>query len=131
MDECVHGMNPDWCGICNGPKVSAYSSSGSGLAGGRTKQDELHLLCDQLGIKRESTGVGSSIPSSVFDTLRQRLGLADGSMPEIAEAAASAAGLPWLPEFDSRPTQSGGGSTVTLEGLAQLNKAVAALLGKT
>lgn len=127
VDECIHGMNPEWCGICKDPRGSVYSSRGSGLAGVRTKQDELDVLTDQLGLPRAQIGEGSSIPSHVFDEIRNRYALPDGSMPEVAEAAATAAGLPWSPDFDSRGSRSGGGSTVTFEGMIQLNRAVALL----
>lgn len=48
-------------------------------------------------------------------------------MPEIAETAARAAGITWSPDFDSRGSRSGGGSTVTHEGMVQLNRAIAKL----
>ena len=120
-------MNPAWCGICSAPRGSVYSSRTAGLAGGRTKQDELDVLCDQLGLPREQIGEGSSIPSHVFDEIRDRYALPHGSMPEVAEAAATAAGLAWSSDFDSRGSRSGGGSTVTFEGMVQLNRAVATL----
>jgi hypothetical protein len=49
-------------------------------------------------------------------------------MPQIGEALARKAGLTWTSDCDSRGTASGGGSTVTREGLDVINKAVAALL---
>ena len=127
VNECVHGMNPDWCGICKEPRGSVYSGHGVSTAGGRTKQDELNLLCDQLRLPREPIGEGSSLPSEVFEQIQIRFGLPRGSMPEVAQSAAEAAGLPWSPEFDSRSSLSGGGSTVTFDGLVQLNRAIAAL----
>jgi len=130
MDECIHGMNPDWCGICKEPATGRSARASTPVGIGRTKQDELNLLCDQLGVPRAPIGVGSSLPSDVFEAVRLRFSLRARSMPEIAEAAAREAGLPWRPEYDSRGTVSGGGSTVTLEGLAQLNRAVSTLLGR-
>lgn len=129
-DSCIHDMDPAWCAYCGGEPDSQRTSSPSvrRSSSGRTKQDELDLLCDQLGIPRRSVGVGSSLPSDVFDVLRRRFGVAAGSMPEVAEQVAKRAGLTWLPEYDSRATLSGGGSTVTRTGLAQLNRAVASLV---
>lgn len=131
MDECIHGMNPDWCALCRNPCGGATGpGSRTPIGVGDTKQDELTILCDQLGIARVSIGVGSSVPSHVFDEVKARFGLRGRSMPEIAQTAALAAGLPWEDEFDSRGTLSGGGSTVTLAGLAQLNRAAAILIAR-
>lgn len=128
LDECVHGMNPDWCGLCRGNDGRAQPVDRGGIFGGRTKQDELDLLCDQLGIPRTPVSRGSSLPSHVFDAVRTRFKLPAGSMPEVAEAAVRAAGLRWSSSFDSRATISRGGSTVTFEGIVQLNRAVTILL---
>src|SRR5207237_701050 len=49
----------------------------------------------------------------------------DWTKPQIAEAIASAGGQIWDRSCDSRGSPSGGGSTVTLEGL---NRVVAAAL---
>lgn len=51
-------------------------------------------------------------------------------MPDQAERIVKAAGLPYLPTFDSRGTPSGGGSTVTLEGLYQVRNAVEELIAR-
>ena len=75
-----------------------------------------------------SIGVGSSVPSELFDALSNRFQVAPGSMPEVAEAVAGKAGLSWDEICDSRGTLSGGGSTVTLAGLQQLTRAVRLLL---
>lgn len=127
MDECKHGTNPDWCATCRALDDPSTSGAPGQPWGGETKQDVLNQICDQLGISRAQVGVGSSIPSEVFDVIKTRFAVGGNSMPEIAEGVAAAAGLPWQAAFDSRGTASGGGSTVTLPGLNQVLKAVAAL----
>lgn len=126
---CVHDMDRRWCAYCT---RTGGGDSGSRKAApterGRSKQEELDLLCDQLGITRRAVGVGSSLPSEVFEALRRRFRVGGRSMPEVAEGVVRRAGLAWSSNFDSRGTLSGGGSTVTRDGLAQVNKAVATLL---
>ncbi len=45
-------------------------------------------------------------------------------MPETGEAIAQKAGLTWGPDCDSRGTISGGGSTVTRDGLEVMLKSL-------
>jgi len=128
-DECRHGMNPEWCSSCRGHDDSAYGGvRGSGFLGGEAKQDQLDRLCEQLGIPKVQVGVGSSLPSHVFESAARQCRVPLGSMPEIGEALARRAGLLWSADCDSRGTISGGGSTVTREGLDVINRAVAGLL---
>ena len=59
-----------------------------------------------------------------------RLGIdSNGTMPELAQRIITAANLPYRADhFDSRLTPSGGGSTVTLEGLQAIKAAIVKLL---
>lgn len=118
-EECIHGMSPSWCATCNGADTAASSSRGAGYGyfGGETKQDLLNELCDLLDLPREPIGEGSSLPSHVFSAAAARAGVRGGSMPEIGQAVTEKAGRVWGPECDSRGSLSGGGSTVTAEGL--------------
>lgn len=125
-DECQHGMNPAWCGICQGHDDRASTDTARSPEG-RPKQELLDHLCDMLGLPREPVGVGSSLPSHVFDAAATAAGVPRGSMPEIGEAIAEKAGLGWGPECDSRSTISGGGSTVTRAGLEVMLRALARL----
>ncbi|TCJ21667.1 hypothetical protein [Nocardioides jejuensis] len=130
MDECVHGMNPEWCGTCLKIDDSGTGQSGSyGWHGGETKQDVLNDLCDILGIKRLATSNGSSLPTEVFQEAASQVGVAGGAMPEVTERIIRKAGMPYSADYDSRATKSGGGSTVTLDGMQALRKALRALLG--
>lgn len=99
-------------------------SASTGTTEVTSKQDLLNDLCEALGLPREPIGVGSSPPSRVFEAAARAAGVRVGSMPEIGEAIAARAGLDWGPDCDSRGSVSGGGSTVTREGLAAMVKAV-------
>jgi hypothetical protein len=130
-DECIHGMDADWCGICTRIDDVPRAQLGEyGFRGGESKQDLLNAICDQLGIPREPIGVGSSLPSYVFHVMAARTGVPSGSMPEIGQAVAETAGLTWGPDCDSRGSTSGGGSTVTMDGLRVLDQALARLLSR-
>jgi hypothetical protein len=118
-DECIHGMDPTWCATCNGADARAARGHGAGYGfyGGETKQDLLYELCDLLGLPRQPIGVGSSLPSDVFEAAADRAGVRRGSMPEIGRAIARKAGKRWGSDCDSTGSISGGGSTVTAVGL--------------
>ncbi|MBD9699188.1 hypothetical protein IGS67_06740 [Flavimobilis sp. GY10621] len=60
----------------------------------------------------------------------KRLGIDHiGSMPELAQRIVTKANLPYRADlFDSRLTPSGGGGTVTLDGLKQILTAIKKLL---
>lgn len=129
MDDCRHGMNPEWCAECRGDTGPEASTGRGPVAGSRdTKQDQLNIMCDQLGIPRAKTSNGASLPSPVFAEAARQTGVTGSSMPEIGEKIATKAGLRWGPDCDSRATPSAGGSTVTYEGLTVLNQALSKLL---
>lgn len=94
-----------------------------------TKQQVLNQLTSMLGIAPMSLGVGSSIPSEFFREAADIVGVPHGSMPEICEALVTRAGMEYDRKlFDSRETESGGGSTVTLQGMQALRRALTVLL---
>jgi hypothetical protein len=124
-EECIHGMTRAWCASCTGTEGAAASRTGEyGFHGGRSKQDLLDDLCDLLDIRRQPIGVGSSLPSDVFEAAARQAGVQIGSMPETGEAIANKAGLTWGPDCDSRGNLSGGGSTVTRVGLEVMLKSL-------
>ena len=94
------------------------------------KADEITAIANLVGIRDPGLGVGSSVPKVLFDGICQRLALnASGTMPQQAQRIVTAANLAYRADFfDSRGTPSLGGSTVTLEGLQQIKKAVQILL---
>ena len=130
MDDCIHGLAVEWCGVCSSaPESSGGTRVGSsGLQGGETKQDVLDDITDLLGLPRQVVSVGSSLPSDVFAEAARRVQVPSGSMPEICEGIVRRAGHPYSAAFDSRGTVSGGGSTVTLEGVQAMRRALADLL---
>ncbi|QGQ20750.1 hypothetical protein GC089_18085 [Cellulomonas sp. JZ18] len=97
-----------------------------------SKEDELAALARLVGATNVRLGVGSSVPKALFDAICSRFGLdASGAMPAQAERIVRAAGMPYVrAAFDSRNSVSGGGSTVTLEGLQQLRTAVQKLIAR-
>lgn len=97
---------------------------------GMSKSSERRAIANLVGIPDPGDGVGSSIYKALFNGVCDRLGIdASGSMPQQAQRIVTAANLPYRADmFDSRETPSGGGSTVTLEGLQQIRKAVEILL---
>lgn len=82
------------------------------------------------GIPNPGIGVGSSVFKSLFNGVCERFGLdTSGSMPQQAQRIVQAAGMPYVASaFDSRETPSGGGSTVTEDGLKQIKTAVQRLI---
>lgn len=115
-------MSASWCGLCTGVETVTPDRRGEyGFhGGGDSKQDLLDEVCRVLGVPTEPVGVGSSLPSHVFDEAARQAGVPGGSMPQIGERIAAKAGLLWGPDCDSRGSISGGGSTVTREGLRVL-----------
>lgn len=128
MDDCVHGMNPEWCATCQGTDSAPRPGDRYGYYGGETKQDLLDALCDLLHIPRQSVGVGSSLPSEVFEAAAETAAVPTGSMPEIGRAVTEKAGLVWSSDCDSTGSLSGGGSTVTAAGLRTMLSALGRLL---
>jgi hypothetical protein len=94
----------------------------------RTKQDVIDSTSERLGLRSFRTSVGSSVPKDYFVAVADALGLnlipEEMSMPEMGRAIVEAAGLVWDNQCDSTGTPSGGGSTVTLEGLERIESAV-------
>lgn len=81
------------------------------------------------GIPDPGLGVGSSVYKALFDGVCERFGIdSSGSMPDQAKRIVEAAGMPYVSAFDSTTTPSGGGSTVTENGLLQIKTAVQRLI---
>lgn len=94
------------------------------------KESEITAIANLVGIPDPGLGVGSSVPKALFTGVCNRFRIdASGNMPQQAQRIVTAAGLPYRSDFfDSRGTASQGGSTVTLEGLRQIKRAVQILL---
>lgn len=91
-----------------------------------TKEGLITSIAHLAGIPDPGRGVGSSVYKELFVGVCERFGLdSNGTMPELAERIVTAANVPYRPDrFDSRLTPSGGGSTVTLQGLEAIESAV-------
>lgn len=133
MEECRHGIYSEWCSICKKhttrrPPAPASVRSHT-TSRGETKQDVLDDITKLLGISPRKVSVGSSIPSEVFTIAASRVNVSStGPMPEVLERIIQTSGGRYSTSFDSRGTASGGGSTVTLDGIKALRSALRRVL---
>lgn len=97
-----------------------------------SKESEITAIARLVGIPDPGLGIGSSVPKALFDGVCRRFGLdTSGTMPDQAERIVRAANMPYVRSaFDSRDSASGGGSTVTLDGLQQIRTAVQRLIAR-
>lgn len=117
-------------GLQNVAQEAGPVGSSSAMPDAPNKQEALDQLCRIIGIEQATLGVGSSIPSHVFTAAANLVGVnPNQSMPEIGEEIVTLAGLNWDDDCDSRGTDSGGGSTVTLVGMNRLVAALEILSG--
>ena len=94
-----------------------------------TKSDILVEICDLVSISEYSTTVGSSIPRRFFSDLLDIFGIPDeGDAVAATKKLLNLAGIEWNSSYASEATPSGGGGTITLDGLKVLRNAVALLL---
>ncbi len=92
-----------------------------------TKQDVIDQIASLLGTPRRLVSTGSSEPKQIFVDIIDKLELgldSSASKPELGQRIAHALGEQWDERCDSRATESGGGSTVTLIGLQRLRDGV-------
>ncbi len=95
-----------------------------------SKGELITTICAEIGVRDTGIGPGSTEPKAVLTEVIRELDLpidSSASKPELAEAIARAARLQWHPSMDSRGSPSGGGDTVTADGLRQVLRAVWAL----
>lgn len=94
-----------------------------------TKNDAIAEICSLLNLPPYETTVGSSIPRRFFSDVLDYFQLEDsGDAVNAARSLVEYAGLIWSTESDSSNSLSGGGATVTLEGLQQVRQAVTLIL---
>ena len=86
-----------------------------------TKQDVMDQVTSHLGLPRLKVSSGSTEPREFLERIVELLGIprpGRTDKPGLGRAIVEGAGLPWLPQFESR------GSTVTLAGLQAVREAV-------
>jgi hypothetical protein len=99
-----------------------------------TKQDVLADIAALIGAPIRQVSRGSTEPKEAFVDVVRALNLpisTEARKPELGAAIVRFAGLTWDENCDSRATPSGGGDTVTLEGLQRIRAAVVALQSAT
>ena len=97
---------------------------------GETKQQIIDDVSMSLDIGPFLVGKGSTEPASFFIEVAKSLEIDvedASSKPDVARLIVESAGFNWEVEYDSRGSDSGGGSTVTLEGLKAVRVAVESL----
>ncbi len=94
-----------------------------------TKADILREICNLVSIPEHVTTVGSSIPRRFFSDLLDTFGLADeGDSVTASKKLFELSNIDWKDAYASENTPSGGGGTITLDGLKALRVAVTQLL---
>lgn len=94
-----------------------------------TKADILREICDLVSIPEYSTTAGSSIPRRFFSDLLDTFGIIDeGDSVTASKKLFERSDLNWDATYASENTPSGGGGTITLEGMKALRNVVVYLL---
>jgi hypothetical protein len=94
-----------------------------------TKADVMREICDLVSIPEYSTTSGSSIPRRFFSDLLDTFGINDeGDSVSASKKLFELTNIKWDSNYASENTPSGGGGTITLEGLKALRNVVIYLL---
>lgn len=94
-----------------------------------TKADLLREICDLVSIPEYTTTSGSSIPRRFFSDLLDTFGIIDeGDSVTACKRLFELTNIKWKPTYASENTPSGGGGTITLEGLKALRNVITYLL---
>ncbi len=94
-----------------------------------TKGDIVREICDLVSIPEYSTTSGSSIPRRFFSDLLDTFGINDeGDSVTASKKLFELTNFQWHATYASENTPSGGGGTITLEGLKALRNVVTYLL---
>ncbi|HEY9562272.1 MAG TPA: hypothetical protein VIR30_00750, partial [Nocardioides sp.] len=109
------------------PSLSRSAHGSEAPISSLTKAQLITRICAEVGVPDVGIGEGSTEPKAVFIAIIERLQLpidSSRSKPELGEAIARLARLPWDGTMDARASRSGGGDTVTAAGLRQVLRAV-------
>jgi hypothetical protein len=94
-----------------------------------TKADIVQEICDLVSIPEYTTSSGSSIPRRFFSDLLDAFGILDeGDSVTASKKLFELTNIQWDSNFASENTPSGGGGTITLDGLKALRNVVIRLL---
>lgn len=94
-----------------------------------TKADIVREICDLVSIPEYTTTTGSSIPRRFFSDLLDTFGIDDeGDSVAASKKLFELTNVNWDTAYASENTPSGGGGTITLEGLKALRNVVIYLL---
>ena len=94
-----------------------------------TKADIVREICDLVSIPEYTTTSGSSIPRRFFSDLLDTFGIDDeGDSVTASKKLFELTSVNWNATYASENTPSGGGGTITLEGLKALRNVVIYLL---
>lgn len=94
-----------------------------------TKADIIREICDLVSIPEYTTSSGSSIPRRFFSDLLDTFGIVDeGDSVTASKKLFELTNVKWDASYASENTPSGGGGTITLEGLKALRNVVIYLL---
>jgi hypothetical protein len=89
-----------------------------------TKNDVLEEIARLADIKVYKTVAGSSIPRDFFTDMAELFNVSnEGDASKVLKRCLELVGASWSPLFDSSQTASGGGGTVTLQGLEAMRDA--------
>lgn len=113
---------------------------GSGLLPARpdTTRGIMQRICELIGVPVIEPLTGETEPREFYDVIADALGIDRRddaghqlSKPRLAARIVQTAGLPWDPAWDGRETPSGGGGSVSNQGLLQMEAAVKIVLEGT
>jgi hypothetical protein len=94
-----------------------------------TKAEVVREICDLVSIPEYTTTSGSSIPRRFFSDLLDTFGINDeGDSVTASKKLFGLTNIKWVSTYASENTPSGGGGTITLEGLKALRNVVIYLL---
>jgi hypothetical protein len=90
-----------------------------------TKNTILEEIATLADISVYATVAGSTIPRPFFTEMAELFDVSnEGDASKVLRRCLDAAGMSWSPLFDSSQSASGGGGTVTLQGLEAMRDAV-------
>ena len=122
-----------WTVVSDDRATTSDHANSKALRGGVSKQHVVDELCQTLGLGSISLGPGSTEPKRLLVESAAALGVAVRTRATklvIARQIVEISGLSWLSSFDSTDQPSGGGGTITTDGLKGVLEAAQLLRAK-